>query len=356
MLASALFPQTNGNTTTASATGIFSSNIFNRKASQSNETPSLIPGGALSWAAPKPSPSVWDMPLKLVFFILSKFLAIVQRFTPSFVWGFVTLSIPPLIAIYELTVRRLFPRLPSVFKIAFWLYQHGVLTMGTVTWLISSLPQSMMSGLSIFGGVAMSGTAGIAGGIASAGASAVAGNATALIGGAASIAGDAAKTVTDISQVVSEGRHKITEQATSIATAGANGAAVLTEGATKAVTNGVSLLQNGQTALTKNITNITHLVSGEQGIAASVPVVPDVAKNAVQAAGAAIQTVTNPAAAIGATQTAMTQGVTKFANVLGSVNPLGISTTPKGTQNSQLESSQQSAMGNLLHPKIPGWT
>jgi hypothetical protein len=250
-----------------------------------------------------------------------------------------------MIAFYEIKVRKIFPKLPSVFRIAFELYQRGLLTMGTVTWLISSLPQGMIGGLAAAGGLAMHGTSAIASGAAAAG--------SALVGGAASVAGTAANTVTqginlinpsaaatDIAQVVAGG-HRAAEQVTSVATAGVNGATMLAGGATKAVADSISLLGKGQTVVASNV---TQPVSRQQDNITNGLPVPGVAKDAIQAAvgstnaiaGAAIQSVTNPAAAIEATQAAVAKNVTKLANVLEGVNPLQLKISSNGSQDSQV--------------------
>ncbi len=203
--------------------------------------------------------------------------------------------------------------------------------MGTVTWLVSSLPQSMMGGLSAVGGVAMGGTAALAGG-----ATAVVGG---VVGGVAGLAGGATKTVTqginllnpttmatDIAQVVSGGQG-VPGQAISIATNGLNGGANLVGGAAMGIAEGISLIQSGEIEVAQNI---AHLLSAEQGAAAGGALVPTVAKDVIQAtvgntnaiASAAIQSVTNPVAAIGATQAAVTESATKLAHALDSVNPL----------------------------------
>ena len=100
-----------------------------------------------------------------------------------------------------------------------------------------------------------------------------------------------------------------------------------------------------------------------------------VAKDAIQAAvgttnaiaGAAVQSVTNPVAAIGATQAAVTESATKLAHALDSVNPLS-NLIPTSSQVSVLqlqsrelnspivlfEQDQQGILGNILHPKLPG--
>ncbi|KAH9041737.1 hypothetical protein EDB85DRAFT_1377592 [Lactarius pseudohatsudake] len=241
-------------TNTVSAGGMFPTSLFNQKPTEGSQpsgllsqatgllshTPDLLSGGALDWATPKP-PIVWDASFKqLIFAILLRFLSFVRGFVPSFIWGFLLLGIPPIVAFYELTLRRFLPQLPSMITIAFKLYKDGLLTMSTITWL---LPQSMIGGLGAVGGIAMGGTAALAGG------------ATALVGGA-----------------------------TNTVTQGINGA--------------------------------THLVGdATKGIQAAVG-------NTNAIAGAAIQSVTNPVAAIGATQAAMTDGATKLAHALDSVNPL----------------------------------
>jgi len=97
------------------------------------------------------------------------------------------LSIPLLIAFYEIKVRRYFPKLPSVFKIVSMLYRHGLLTIGTVTWFVSRLPQDMIGGLGVASGLVIHGTSAIASG--------------ATVG----IAGSAAKTVTQGTNLLNPG-------------------------------------------------------------------------------------------------------------------------------------------------------
>lgn len=229
--------------------------------------------------------------------------------------------IPALLAFYEIPLRSYFPRLPSLFAIAFKLYQRGTLTMETVLWLASSLPASFLGGLGALGGVAMQTTAFMAGGVASAGgalvgtASGIAGGAasagSALVGSATGIAGNASKTVaqgishlnpgiapSDVTHALSGGVKKAADQATSITTAGVQGAAALANGTTNAVAGGLSLVKNG-------------LNTGENGIALG-SLVPDIAQNTSAIAGTAI----------GATKSAVTENTAKLANVLGSVNPL----------------------------------
>ena len=247
--------------------------------------------------------------------------------------------IPALLAFYEIPLRSYFPRLPSLFAIAFKLYQRGNLTMETVLWLASSLPASFLGGLGALGGVAMQTTAFMAGGVASAGGalvgtasniaggaasagSALVGTASGIAGGAASagsaivgsatgIAGNASKSVvqgishlnpgiapSDVTHALSGGAKKAADQATSITTAGVQGAAALANGTTNAVAGGLSLVKNG-------------LSTGENGIAFG-SLVPDIAQNTSAIAGTAV----------GATKSAVTESTAKLANVLDSVNPL----------------------------------
>jgi len=208
---------------------------------------------------------------------------------------------------YESALRVYFPRLPSLVKIAFNLYQRGILSMGTVVWLASSLPGDLLGGLGAIGGAAMQTTAALAGGAAAVG--------NALVGTTTGIVGDAAKTVTtDIAHVLS-GVPNVAGQATSLATAGLNEATALAAGATHAVAGGLSIVKDGQTAVAENI---AHLVSGEHVIAPG-NLVPDIAKGA-----------------IGATQAAATESVAKVANVLESMNPLHLNIGPKESQAAQV--------------------
>jgi len=223
---------------------------------------------------------------------------------------------PPWLAFYELALRGYFPRLPSLFKIAFQLHQRGLLTIGTVVWLASSLPTEFLGPLGAISGVAMKTTAAMVGGAA------VVGNT--LVGTATGLVGDTAKNVTqgikipgvvptDLVHVLSGG-HGIVGQATSIATAGRNGAAGLAGGATQAVAGSLSIVTNGQTAVAENI---AHLVSGDHAIA-SGPLTPDIAKDAIKA-----------------THTAAVEHATKFANALESVNPLHVNLIPQASLNPQ---------------------
>ncbi|KAH9068503.1 hypothetical protein EDB83DRAFT_2314641 [Lactarius deliciosus] len=130
----------------------------------------------------------------------------------------------------------------------------------------------------------------------------LAGGATALAGGATALVGEATALV-----------------------GGATAGASRRRGATNTVTQGI----NGATNLMGDAT---------KGIQAAVG-------NTNAIAGAAIQSVTSPVAAIGATQAAMTEGATKLAHALDSVNPLH-NLIPNGQ-------SQQGVLGNMLHPKLP---
>ncbi|KAI0255099.1 hypothetical protein BJV78DRAFT_817573 [Lactifluus subvellereus] len=325
-----LFPEVNSykDATTASATGIFPPNFLNRKFAENQQTTGLLSGQAFAWAAPKPRPRIRDALLSLIFATLSRFISIIGRFIPSFVWSFLMLSIPPLIAFYEIKVRRYFPKLPPVFKIVSMFYQHGLLTIETVTWLVSRLPQGIIGGLGVAGGLAIHGTSAIASGAT------VAGNA--LVGGAVSVAGNAAKTVTQGINHINPGA-----VATDIAQIVSGGQRVVAGAATKGVADIISLHEKGQTVVTSNL---AQLVSGQQGIAESGPLIPDIAKDAIQAAvgstnavaAAAIQSVTNPAAAIGATHAVVTEKVTKLASGLEGVNPLPVSILPNAFQDSRV--------------------
>ncbi|KAI9439876.1 hypothetical protein H4582DRAFT_1556523 [Lactarius indigo] len=91
---------------------------------------------------------------------------------------------------------------------------------------------------------------------------------------------------------------------------GLGGATNLVGDATKGIAEGISLIQSGEKEVAENI---AHLLSGEQGAVGGV-LVPTIAKDVIQAtvgntnaiAGAALQSVTNPVAVIGATQAAVT--------------------------------------------------
>lgn len=218
--------------------------------------------------------------------------------------------IPPLLAFYELALRVYFPRLPSVFTIAFRLYQRGILTTDTIIWLASSLPADFLGGLGAISGVAMQTTAAMAGGAAAVG--------DVLVGTTAGIVGDATKAVTqginllnsgviatDITQVLS-GELRVAGQVTSIAAAGVNGGAVLAESARQAVTGGLSLVND----------------------------VPDIAKDAIQAVAGNTNSINGTT--IRATQAAATENVKRITNALENVNPLHINFTPKGSQDSHV--------------------
>jgi len=216
-----------------------------------------------------------------------------------------------MLAFYELALRGYFRWLPSLFKIAFKLHQKGILTIGTVVWLASSLPTDFLGGLGVISGVAMHTTAAIAG------EAAILGNAPA--GAATGLVGDAAKTVTQGIHLLNPG--------------GLNGAAALAGGATQAVAGGLSIVKNGQTAVAENI---AHIVSAEHAIS-SVPLVPKIAKDA-----------------IGATQAAATENAAKFANVLESVNPLHVHLIPTASLNSQKPhvSGEQNNSASELVPDV----
>lgn len=183
------------------------------------------------------------------------------------------------------------------------------------------MPQSMLGGLGAIGGAAMGG------------ATAFASGATAFVGGATA------------------GASAVVGGVTGLATNGLSGAADLVGGATKGIAEGLSHIRSGELEVAQNF---AHLLS-EQGAAAGLPSADAiqatvqntnalaqevlqatvgntsaVATDAIQAAmgtthaltDAALQSVTNPVAAIGATQAAMTEGATKLAHALDSVNPL----------------------------------
>ncbi|KAH9998809.1 hypothetical protein BJV74DRAFT_823932, partial [Russula compacta] len=322
------FPRVNDVSKTVSGIGIPSPNPLNRKPEKSQRTTGLLSG--FGWATSKASPTISDKLLKRMFSILSLCFSILRRFIPSVIWNFLKFIIPPLLAFYELALRVYFPLLPSVFTIAFKLYQRGILTIDTIIWLASSLPADFLGGLGAISGVAMQTTAAFAGGAAAVG--------NALVGTTAGIVGDATKAVTqginllnpgviatDITQVLS-GEPRVAGQVTSIAAAGVNGAAVLAEGARQAVTGGLSLVNNGQTVVAENI---AQLVSGERSLSTG-PMVPDIAKGAIQAVVGNANAITGTA--IGATQAAATENVTRLTNALESVNPLHTNTITKGSQ------------------------
>ena len=269
----------------------------------------------LGQAAPKSSSTISDKLLKLFFRIISFFFSMLRKLIPSSIQNFLVWTnyhyshfmssnlyqvfiIPPLLMFYETALRVYFPRLPSLVKVAFKLYQRGILSTGTVVWLASSLPGNFLGGLGAIGGAAMQTTAALAGGAAAVG-NALVGTTTGIVGGAATV-------TTDIAHVLS-GVPNVAGQATSLATAGLNEATSLAAGATHAVAGGLSIVKDGQTAVAENL---AHLVSGENAIA-PVNLVPDV---------------------IGATQAAATESVAKVANVLGSINPLHLNVGPKESQ------------------------
>jgi hypothetical protein len=267
-------------------------------------------------AAPKSSSTILDKLLKLLFRIISFLFSILRKFTPSSIQNFLVWTnyhyshfmgsnlyqvfiIPPLLLFYETALRIYFPRLPSLVKVAFKLYQRGILSMGTVVWLASSLPGNFLGGLGAIGGAAMQTTTALAGGAAAVG--------NALVGTTTDIVGGAAKTVTtDIALVLSEVPN-VAGQATSLATAGLNEVTALAAGSTQAVAGGLSIVKDGETAVAENL---AHLVSGGNAIAPG-NLVPNV---------------------IGATQAAATESVANVANVLGSINPLHLNIGPKESQ------------------------
>ena len=165
------------------------------------------------------------------------------------------------------------------------------MTIGTVTWLLSRLPQSTIGGLTAVGGLAMGGTAALAGG-----ANAIAGGATALVGGATAGAG------------------ALVGGVAGLATNGLGGAANIMGGAAESLADGLAHIQLGEL-------EIEHILSREQGAAAGGNLVSDAihatAGNTRAIAGAALQSVTHPVAAIGATQAAVTEGATQLAHSLG---------------------------------------
>jgi hypothetical protein len=73
--------------TMASATGIFSPNVLNRRPVEGQQVTGLLSGQVFAWPAPKPAPSVQDALLTLVFAVLSRFVSILRRFIPSSVWN-----------------------------------------------------------------------------------------------------------------------------------------------------------------------------------------------------------------------------------------------------------------------------
>lgn len=209
---------------------------------------------------------------------------------------------------YEGALRVYFPRLPSLIKIAFKLYQRGILTMETVVWLASSLPGNFLGGLGAMGGAAMQTTAALAGGAAAVG--------HAFVGTATGIVGGATKTVTtDIHHVLS-GVPNVAGEATSLATAGLNEATALTAGATAVAEN------------------IAHLVSGEHVIAPG-NLIPNITKDAA-----------------GATQAAA-GSVAKVANALEGINPLHLNIGSKESQAAQVRlTSVASIVTPLMSPKF----
>jgi len=286
--------------------GVGMPDVLGRDSATSQKSTGLLSG--FGQAAPKSSSTILDKLLKLFFRIISFLFSILRNVIPSSIQNFLVFIIPPLLMFYESALRVYFPRLPSLVKIAFKLYQRGILSMGTVVWLASSLPGDFLGGLGAIGGAAV-------------------GNA--LVGTTTDIVGGAAKTVTtDIAHVLS-GVPNVAGQATSLATAGLNEATALAAGATHAVAGGLSIVKDGQTAVAENI---AHLVSGEHVIAPG-NLVPDIAKGA-----------------IGATQAAATESVAKVANVLESMNPLHLNVGPKESQAAQPNSS-----GGLFQPKLPGF-
>lgn len=310
-----------------------------------SHTSDLLSGGTFDWAMPNP-PIVWDASFKqLIFAIQLRLLSFLRGFIPPIVLNLFLFCIPPFVSFYELTLRRFLPQLPSILTIVFKLYKSGVLSISTVTWL---MPQSMLGGLGAIGGAAMGG------------ATAFASGATALVGGATA------------------GASAVVGGVAGLATNGLSEAAGLMGGAANGITEGLSHIRSGELQVAENLSHFLSEQGAAAGLAptaakdaiqatvgntnalaqevlqATVGNTSAVAKDAIQAAvgtthaltDAALQSVTNPVAAIGATQAAMTENATKLAHALDSVNPLSNlipSTDP-----------QHGVLGNILHPKLPG--
>ncbi|KAF8486171.1 hypothetical protein DFH94DRAFT_172047 [Russula ochroleuca] len=310
---------------TAPGIGKIPPNFLNKKPEKSEETTGLLSKGCQI---------VSDKLLKLILPGLPLCFSILRRFIPSFILTFLIFFIPPILAFYELALRVYFPRLPSVFAIAFKLYQRGNLTVDTIIWLASSLPASFLSGFGALGGVAVQTTAVVAGGAASAG-TALVGTTTGIVGNASEVAAQGINhlkpsvVVTDVTHVLSGGARIATDQATSITAAGVHGVAVLADGTTQAVVGGLSLV-NSPTAVKENI---SYLVTGEHTITPP-HLVPDIAKDAIHTVVDNTSTITG--SAVGATKVAVTENVTKLANVLDNVNPLHVNIMSKGSQDSQV--------------------
>jgi len=380
-------PGVQGVSKTVSGLGNLSPNILNPGSAKTEQGADLL--SSFSVATSKGGSTIWDKVLGIIFSILSFFFFILRKVTPSSIRNFLIFFIPPILAFYELAFRVYFPKLPSLFVIAFKLHQRGHLTINTVIWLASSLPGDFLGGLGALGGVATHATAALVGGVATAG--------NALAGTATHIVGDAANTLSHLSH----GLH-VPAPATSIASFGVNGAASLAGGTTQVVAGGLSLVTDSHTAVAENL---AHLVSGEHAIPTG-GLFPHVGQgqgaiqgavgnaNAITAAvigatqgtatenatklvqaldplhivskgsqnsqvisaagyasantGAAVQQAATPLAVIQATQAAAAENVTK---VLESVNPLHLNLAPKGSQASQAPSNP---IGGLLQPKIPG--
>lgn len=205
---------------TAPGIGKIPPNFLNKKPEKSEETTGLLSKGCQI---------VSDKLLKLILPGLPLCFSILRRFIPSFILTFLVcvgihhlhrtssdpwyqiFFIPPILAFYELALRVYFPRLPSVFAIAFKLYQRGNLTVDTIIWLASSLPASFLSGFGALGGVAVQTTAVVAGGAASAG-TALVGTTTGIVGNASEVAAQGINhlkpsvVVTDVTHVLSGGQ------------------------------------------------------------------------------------------------------------------------------------------------------
>ncbi|KAI0267675.1 hypothetical protein BC834DRAFT_54701 [Gloeopeniophorella convolvens] len=265
------------------------------------QLPTLPQVGGLAWLAPNPKPTVWDRVLMFVSRALIAFFSIVRKIIPPPVLVFLIPCVPMFIGFYELTLRRFIPQLPSSLTIIFKLFQQGILTIDSINWLVSSLPQAMVGGLSALSGAAMSGTVAVANGtaLATAGIAAVGKEASALAGGVSVIANGAAKSAVESISVLQNGATLAAKNTIQDLPLGKGAAAVdpavLAKSAAEAVVSSTNAIADA--ALHNPIANATL-------------------QNPIT--NATLHTATDAAAALQASTTALTSGLANF----GSLNPL----------------------------------
>lgn len=206
-------------------------------------------------------------------------------------------------------------------------------------WLASSLPANFLGGFGAHGGVAMQTTTAVVGGAAGVG-NAVVGTTSGIVGDVSKVATQGINhlkpdvVATDITHVLSGGTKIVADQATSITTVGVHRVAVIAEGSTQAVVGGLSVVKNSPTVVKENI---SQLVTGEHAITPAIQVlVPDIGNDAIHTVIDNTSTITGTAVTVGATKAAVTENVTKLANVLDNANPLRVSIMPDAPQDSQV--------------------